>query len=187
MSSTETLFQYVTTMVCVAVRGDPLIGIIHNPFTRSTVWAWKGEAVSESLRKIQSNNRNLNPAIPVKSPTFIVSRSHSGDVKEYIKNVYGTGSPIITAAGAGYKVLQVVFNNASAYVHLTNIKKWDICAGHAILSALGGEMTTLQNENISYMDGKASLNEKGVLASLRHHDYLAKKVTDYQQAKPNPT
>lgn len=175
-------------MVCIAVKGEPIIGIIHNPFTRQTLWAWKDEAVSDSLRKIQSNSKALNPASTIKNPTFIVSRSHSGDVKEYIRNVFGISTPIITAAGAGYKVLQVVFNNASAYIHLTNIKKWDICAGHAILNALGGEMTTLNIEKIYYGDRKTSLNEKGLLASLRHHSFLAQKIVESNlDTMANPT
>lgn len=165
-------------MVCVAVRGEPIIGIIHNPFTHETIWGWKDEAVSESLRKILSNSKSFNSAAVIKNPTFIVSRSHTGEVKQYIQNTFGENTPIITAAGAGYKVLQVVFNNASAYVHLTNIKKWDICAGHAILSALHGDMTTLLNEKLSYDDASASLNEKGVLASLKHHTYLVNKLLE---------
>lgn len=172
------LFQYVTTMVCVAVKGEPIIGIIHNPFTKQTIWAWKNVAVSEQIRKIYEET--VSPLVPVKNPKIIVSRSHTGDVKAYVRAIFGETTPIITAAGAGYKVLQVVFNNATAYMHLTNIKKWDLCAGNAILNTLHGSMTTLQNEQIVYTAGESAVNENGVLATLRSHSYYATRIHDYQ-------
>lgn len=175
----ESLFQYVTTMVCVAVRGEPIIGIIHNPFTHQTVWAWKDVAVSEQLRKIQEEK--VPRGVYIKNPKIIVSRSHSGDVKEFAQNIFGFNTPIISAAGAGYKTLQVVFNNATAYIHLTHIKKWDLCAGNAILNALGGEMTTKKNQPILYKHTDAKVNEDGVLATLRHHSYYSTKINDYLQ------
>ncbi|XP_031625053.1 putative inositol monophosphatase 3 [Contarinia nasturtii] len=177
---TENLFQYVTTMVCVAIRGEPVIGVIHNPFSQKTFWAWKDVAVSASLRKVK--DEPVNKMAAVKNPKIIASRSHSGDVEHLIKMSFGENTPIELAGGAGYKVLQVVFGNATNYVHLTEIKKWDLCAGNAILSALNGQMTSLKNQPILYeRDPQTFVNKDGVIASLRNHPYYAGKVYDYLQ------
>lgn len=167
-------------MVCVAIRGEPVIGVIHNPFSQKTFWAWKDVAVSATLRKVQ--NEPISKMAAVKNPKIIVSRSHSGDVKEMVKIAFGETTPVVIAGGAGYKVLEVVFGNATNYIHMTNIKKWDLCAGHAILSALKGKMTTLQNQPIPYeRDPETFVNKGGVIASLRNHDYYARKIYDYLQ------
>lgn len=43
-------------MVCVCVKGEPIIGIIYNPFTKNTVWAWKDKATSQNLMNIKTVN-----------------------------------------------------------------------------------------------------------------------------------
>ncbi|KAK9737596.1 Inositol monophosphatase family [Popillia japonica] len=131
---TERLTNYVTTMVCVAVKGEPVIGVIHKPFSKETYWAWVENGKSSSL---------INSMPEKKEQTkFIISRSHSGKIRELIKQNFVDFS-VMEAGGAGYKVLEVVKGNADVYIHSTVIKKWDVCAGNAILRGLGGKMTTL--------------------------------------------
>lgn len=36
-------------MVCVAVKGEPIIGVIHKPFAKETSWSWLGKGKSENL------------------------------------------------------------------------------------------------------------------------------------------
>uniref|UniRef100_A0A1B6L012 inositol-phosphate phosphatase n=1 Tax=Graphocephala atropunctata TaxID=36148 RepID=A0A1B6L012_9HEMI len=160
---TEKLLEYVTTMVCVAYKGRPLIGVIHRPFGQSlqTSWAWLRHGMSPDL--ISYKNSGSETAV-------IVSRSHSGPIVDVVHRALGPDTPIIKAGGAGYKVMQVVSGNASAYIHMTNIKKWDLCAGDAILSAAGGTMTTITSEEIAYAATSGALNTGGVLATL--HDHL---------------
>lgn len=167
---TEKLFEYVTTMVCVAVKGQPIIGVIHNPFTTVTTWAWVNKAKSENL---------VNHSKKAKTLSFIVSRSHAGDVKEFSKKTFGEDVTVISAAGAGFKVLQVVNGNATAYLHSTAIKKWDICAGNAILNSLDGKLTDLENADLDYGPEAKVLNSRGVLAAFRnHHADLIEKIRE---------
>ncbi|XP_033021354.1 Golgi-resident adenosine 3',5'-bisphosphate 3'-phosphatase isoform X2 [Lacerta agilis] len=123
---TENLRQYVTTMVCAAVNGKPVIGVIHKPFSGYT----------------------------------------------------------------GYKVLSLLDvpekeqEKADVYIHVTYIKKWDICAGNAVLKALGGQMTTLAGEEISYTGSDG--NEGGLIASINiDHRALVEKLPVLDKASQN--
>ncbi|KAG8442032.1 hypothetical protein GDO86_010994 [Hymenochirus boettgeri] len=170
---TENLINYITTMVCIAVNGKPIIGVIHKPFTSYTAWAMVDGG--SNVKRRSSYNE--------KTPSFIVSRSHSGQVKEVTRQTFGNKTEIISAGGAGYKVLSLldITENkqeiADVYIHVTFIKKWDICAGNALLNALGGHMTTLNGEEIIYTGSDG--NEGGLLASIgMDHGALVEKLAE---------
>lgn len=166
---TENLLQYVTTMVCVAVKGNPVIGVIHKPFEKKTFWAWVGHGISNELLEI--NGRVPDNDI---NDSFIISLSHTGNaVEDHIKSKY-PNAKVVKAGGAGYKSLEVAARNQGAYVHETNIKKWDVCAGHAVMNALGGHITNLKDEPITYDYNEPILIEKGLLATLNINDYYSK-------------
>lgn len=161
---TEKLYEYVTTMVCVAVKGEPVIGVIHKPFAPKTFWGWKGRRHSFENTPKESGDQLR----------FIVSRSHSGKVAELVKEKFSHRKfEIISAGGAGYKVLELINGNADLYLHVTAIKKWDICAGNAILNALGGRMVTVDKNLISYGDPDQVLNENGLIATLKEKEALS--------------
>lgn len=51
---TEKLFHFVSVMICVAYKGDPIIGVVHFPFNQKTYWGWKDEGVSENLDHVKA-------------------------------------------------------------------------------------------------------------------------------------
>ncbi|KAF5292890.1 hypothetical protein FQR65_LT11142 [Abscondita terminalis] len=164
---TEKLYNYVTTMVCVTVNGYPVMGIIHKPFLNKTFWAWMHKSNLNSTLKTRNDN----------TLKFIVSRSHTGKVKEAIHEAFQNKSvEIISAGGAGYKVLELVHNNVDAYIHLTAIKKWDICAGNAILNAVHGRMSTKENAEINYGNSEDIVNKNGLIATLKNHQFYVDKL-----------
>ena len=116
------LLQYVTVMVCIAVEGEPIAGVIHQPYvtntrtgvTGVTKWAWVGHGVSRSLQRDISSKSMDEGTVRV-----IASRSHPGDVFSVVDTSfrgYKTVKKLI-AAGAGYKVLQVCTRTLTFIAH----------------------------------------------------------------------
>ncbi|KAJ0011929.1 hypothetical protein NQD34_012904 [Periophthalmus magnuspinnatus] len=202
---TESLLKYVTTMVCVAVDGKPVIGVIHQPFNDFTAWALVGHETNVHARSSYS----------ITPPVVVISRSHSGHVNNYVHKAFGNSTTVVQAGGAGndtniyfylfhsffssvlfhvvylsgYKVLSLLdlhmgesMAQADLYIHITFIKKWDICAGDALLRALGGHMTTLKGEEIDYRD--TPLNKGGLVASVGvDHKAVVEKLPPWDPEK----
>eukprot|EP00794_Sanderia_malayensis_P004579 gene4581-5181_t len=163
----EDLREYVTTMVCVTVKGKPKIGVIHKPFTGQTYWAWNGHGNNIKLIKQKTN---------LQSPVIIVSRSHAGNINATARKAFGNDIKVIPAGGAGYKVLSLVEGAADVYIHSTKIKKWDVCAGNAILNSMYGKMTDLLGQNIEYNDKDDIVLNHGLIASMTDHENFVEKL-----------
>ena len=59
---------------------------------------------------------------------------------------------VIQMGGCGKKCLQIIEGKADYYLHLDNkTKKWDTCAGEAIIGCLGGLIHDLNNEKYEYI------------------------------------
>ena len=163
----EKLLKYVTTMVCIVVKGEPVIGVIHKPFEGETYWAWHGHG---------HNIPQVSKGAKHEAPFIIVSRSHAGDVNNTARAAFGDNIKVIPAGGAGYKVIELAIGRVDAYLHRTRIKKWDICAGNAILRALNGKMTSLKGDVINYSNSEDVVLNDGLLATVKEHEKYLKAL-----------
>ncbi|XP_047534545.1 putative inositol monophosphatase 3 [Vanessa atalanta] len=167
---TEGLYQYVTTMVCVAINGVPIVGVIHYPFPTRTYWGWYTKKTSSNIPNIQHKDENKE------KPRVVISRSHPGKVANIAKESFGLKTVVTQAAGAGDKVMGVVNGNFDVYLHATAIKKWDLCAGNAIIKAVDGKMTTIKGAEIDYSPDSGVKVTDGILVTRYDHDYYLSKL-----------
>ena len=94
----------------------------------------------------------------------MVSRSHQGDVMKMAEKFKPPGV-VTPAGGAGYKVWEVAAGHEDVYIHSTVIKKWDICAGAAILNTLGGRLTDADGKDIDFRKAWEYTHETGIIAA----------------------
>lgn len=153
----QDLTQYVTLMACVVVDGEPVAGVIHKPFESRTEWAWVGHAHSFQLK--------TGPPEAAGKTRITVSMSHAGSVREEATVLGASEDDIIPAAGAGYKVMELLDGVADVYLHKTKIKKWDVCAGNALLNSIGGSMTGWDGTAIRYGAADSPVLEGGLIAT----------------------
>ncbi|CAL1536353.1 unnamed protein product [Lymnaea stagnalis] len=143
----------VDGLQCVAIligmfeksSGKPILGVAVQPFAEfneetnnwssQTVWGvcYKGVKMT-SLKPVVE--------IPRDDARVVLSNSESEQVQNTLKSKFH----LVFASGAGYKILATFLGLSNAYVlSHRSIYRWDCCAGHAILLALGGGIVSYKH------------------------------------------
>lgn len=175
----EGLTSFVTTMVCVARKGEPLIGVIHQPFANETYWATKFGVDRKLLRLARKRNDSILPTTHRDSSSgssssngsayrVVISRSHKGDIESHVQQS-SLKLQLIEAAGSGFKTLELLKGEADIYLHKTYIKKWDICAPNALINfASSGHMGPLHAAHgpINYDFESHAVHKNGIFATV---------------------
>jgi 3'(2'), 5'-bisphosphate nucleotidase len=95
------------------------------------------------------------------NPVVMVSRSHRvAQTDAYLSQLKSYRE---VSRGSSLKLCLIACGDADLYPRHGRTMEWDIAAGHAILSAAGGCIRTLEGEPLRY--GKSSLENPHFVAS----------------------
>jgi 3'-phosphoadenosine 5'-phosphosulfate (PAPS) 3'-phosphatase len=85
--------------------------------------------------------------------------------------------------GLGNKIVLMLHQQVDLIINLNNkSSRWDICAGDALIQALGGSTTTLEGGEICYDESNNSqINKKGLICSFdkKFHHLILQKTSQY--------
>jgi 3'-phosphoadenosine 5'-phosphosulfate (PAPS) 3'-phosphatase len=93
----------------------------------------------------------IRAVAPGQSLRVVASRSHLTDETRAFIERFAVES--FVSSGSSLKFCRVAEGEADLYPRLARTMEWDTAAGHAVLSAAGGTVLTLDGEPLGY--GKA--------------------------------
>lgn len=171
---TDGFVNHVTVLIGIAVRGEPVAGVIHRPFFKSpegvdgrTYWALKG------LGSRGVKARSTTPPHTTEELSVVFTRSHYSDL---IRKTVEALKPReeIRLGGCGHKSMMVVEGEVDAYVFPSpGTKKWDTCAVDAIVRAHGGLLTDVNGELLDYSSWDAYSNKMGIVVTMCRETHQA--------------
>jgi 3'(2'), 5'-bisphosphate nucleotidase len=136
-----------TVNIALIERGVPVLGIIHVPVLGETYRGYSGLAErsvkDEPFKQIHARRP------PAEGAVMAISRSHAA--KELV-NADELGEPIqgTIVAGSSLKFCRLAEGTADLYPRFGPTMEWDTAAGHAILNAAGGSVSTLDGHALRY-------------------------------------
>ncbi|XP_068170591.1 inositol polyphosphate 1-phosphatase [Antennarius striatus] len=128
--------------------GEPVMGVINQPFNYKDPagGGWRGKHFwGVSCGGVNVCSETCPKEGPGAGLSVVLSSSEKQVVKEALTALCGPGK-LMYASGAGFKILCVIQGLADVYVVSEGSTfKWDSCAPHALLRALGGGVVDLAN------------------------------------------
>jgi 3'(2'), 5'-bisphosphate nucleotidase len=136
-----------TVNIGLIERGVPVLGIIHVPALAETYRGYSGLAERSVKEEPFKPIHARKP--PVEGAIMAISRSHAAkelvQVEEMGERAQGT-----IVAGSSLKFCRLAEGVADLYPRFGPTMEWDTAAGHAILNAAGGSVSTLDGHPLRY-------------------------------------
>jgi 3'(2'), 5'-bisphosphate nucleotidase len=158
-----------TVNIALVRDGVPQLGVVYAP-ARSQLFA--GDAVAgQAFRTAQSpddQGQATRTPIRTRQPaaaglTIVASRSHrSPETDAWLAQVKVAE---LVSVGSSLKFCLVAAGEADLYPRLGPTMEWDTAAGHAVLSAAGGEVVNLDGSPFRY--GKPEFRNPSFIATGR--------------------
>jgi 3'(2'), 5'-bisphosphate nucleotidase len=147
-----------TINIALIEEGRPTLGVVLAPAMGRLFAGAPGIAFKE----IGSERKTIAcRCVPPDGITVLTSRSHNAD-EAMTKFLGGRRIARLLAAGSSLKFCLIASGEADLYPRLGPTMEWDTAAGHAVLAAAGGRVTTLDGEELQY--GKPGLANPHFLA-----------------------
>jgi 3'(2'),5'-bisphosphate nucleotidase len=150
-----------TVNIAWVADGRPVAGVVYAPAVGILYAGDENGAFRASVTGGALNSREpIRAAAPGPAMRVVASRSHLTDETRAFVDRYEVES--FVSSGSSLKFCRVAEGAADLYPRLGRTMEWDTAAGHAVLLAAGGSVSTLDGAPLLY--GKAQ-HESGAFAN----------------------
>ena len=127
-------------------NGEPILGVVTAPALKEAYWGLKGEGAYKRDRT--GRTRRISVVEPGEAKRVVASKNHLNDeTKAFIDKL---GAHELVQAGSSLKFCKIAEGHADIYPRLGPTCEWDTGAAHAVLSAAGGKVETLEGKPLQY-------------------------------------
>ncbi len=135
-----------TVNIALVRKDAPVIGVVHVPALGESYWC-DGDGDAWRRRGEQTPER-IRCRIPEDGLVVVASRSHrDSKTDEYLEKLDIKEQ---ISAGSSIKFCRIAEGAADLYPRLGRTMEWDVAAGHAIVNAAGGTVTTIDDRPFTY-------------------------------------
>lgn len=170
--TTNLIHDYKMSAVSLGLldNGEPVLGIVYNPFTDELFYAEKGKGAFLNGEPISVSKENTLDKALVAFGTSPYEKELAEVNFEILKNVYLKTSDIRRSGSAALDLVYTACGRIDGFFE-RNLKPWDYCGGICIVNEAGGKVTNMHGGAVTYDRNSDILASNGIL-----HDELIELV-----------
>jgi 3'(2'), 5'-bisphosphate nucleotidase len=138
---------------------EAMLGVVLAPALGKVWWGARGHGAMAREAGEREGRRISVRRMPA-SPVAVASRSHADPATEAFLDEAGVAERI--SAGSSLKFCLVAEGKADLYPRFGRTMEWDTAAGHAVLAAAGGRVTT--RDGAPFLSRKPGFENPGFIA-----------------------
>jgi 3'(2'), 5'-bisphosphate nucleotidase len=147
-----------TVNIALIEGGEPVLGVVLAPALGKVWWGARGHGAM--TRDGQGEARRIEVRPKPERLVAVASRSHADPQTEAFLDEAGVAERI--SAGSSLKFCLVAEGKADLYPRFGRTMEWDTAAGHAVLAAAGGRVTT--RDGAPFLYRKPGFENPGFIA-----------------------
>ncbi len=122
--------------IALTIRGEPVVGCVHQPLTGESFWGAKGSGAFVDDRRISvTPTAALDESVVLSSRTEM-KRGQMGPYENVFKEIKPVGSVAL-------KLALVAAGRADFWISAAPKSEWDVCGGDLLVREAGGTFITL--------------------------------------------
>ena len=129
-----------TVNIALIEGREAVLGVVLAPALGKVWWGARGHGAMARDGEDRAPPRRIGVRSKPARPVAVASRSHADPQTEAFLDAAGVAERI--SAGSSLKFCLVAEGKADLYPRFGRTMEWDTAAGHAVLSAAGGRVTT---------------------------------------------
>ena len=144
-----------TVNIALIQNGRPVMGVVYAP-ARSHIWvaegpatAWEAEVAPGGAVPAAADRKPMKiRALPEAGVTAVASKSHRTPETDEFLGKFKVAE--LVSMGSSLKFCMIAAGDADLYPRLGRTMEWDTGAAHAVISAAGGRVLTLEGIDLTY-------------------------------------
>ena len=150
-------------------RNRPLLGVVLIPY-KNELWFSDGEKVWFEKRNGFKEEKTLTQNKSLNEMTLVTSKNHRNQLLNILIDKIQFKEKIVMGS-IGCKIASIIRGESDIYISVclngeSFPKDWDFAAPEAILTAAGGRITNLENEELEY--NKTNFNQSGIIVATNN-------------------